>query len=32
VILPGIRHMPHREAPEATMAAIVEFVERLQIE
>jgi pimeloyl-ACP methyl ester carboxylesterase len=32
VILPRIRHMPHREAPEATMAAIVEFTERLDID
>jgi pimeloyl-ACP methyl ester carboxylesterase len=32
VILKGIRHVPHREAPEATMAAIVDFVRRLQIE
>jgi pimeloyl-ACP methyl ester carboxylesterase len=31
-ILPGIRHMPHREAPEATMAAIVEFTQRLDID
>ncbi len=32
VILKGIRHVPHREAPEATMAAIVDFARRLQIE
>jgi pimeloyl-ACP methyl ester carboxylesterase len=32
VILKGIRHVPHREAPEATMAAIADFVRRLQIE
>jgi pimeloyl-ACP methyl ester carboxylesterase len=32
VILPGIRHAPHREAPDATVAAIADFVERLQIE
>jgi pimeloyl-ACP methyl ester carboxylesterase len=32
VILPGVRHVPHREAIEATMAAIVDFMERLQIE
>jgi pimeloyl-ACP methyl ester carboxylesterase len=31
-ILPGIRHMPHREAPEATMAAIAEFTRRLDID
>jgi pimeloyl-ACP methyl ester carboxylesterase len=31
-MLPGIRHVPHREAPEATMAAIVEFTERLDID
>jgi pimeloyl-ACP methyl ester carboxylesterase len=32
VILPGTRHVPHREAPDATMAAIVEFTRRLQME
>jgi pimeloyl-ACP methyl ester carboxylesterase len=32
VILPGIRHMPHREAPESTIAAIVEFTRRLDID
>jgi len=32
VILKGIRHVPHREAPEATMAAIVDFTRRLRIE
>jgi pimeloyl-ACP methyl ester carboxylesterase len=32
VILKGVRHVPHREAPEATMAAIVDFAQRLQIE
>jgi pimeloyl-ACP methyl ester carboxylesterase len=31
-ILPGIRHMPHRDAPEATMAAIAEFTRRLDID
>jgi pimeloyl-ACP methyl ester carboxylesterase len=31
VILPGTRHVPHREAPDATMAAIVDFAQRLQI-
>jgi len=31
VILPGTRHVPHREAPDATMKAIVEFIGRLQI-
>jgi pimeloyl-ACP methyl ester carboxylesterase len=31
VILPGARHIPHREAPDATMAAIVDFAARLQI-
>src|SRR5258708_34698731 len=25
VVLPGIRHVPHREAPDATMKAVVEF-------
>lgn len=32
VTLDGIRHVPHREAPEATMAAIVDFTRRLRIE
>lgn len=32
VILKGIRHLPHRQAPEATMAAIVDFAQRLQLE
>jgi pimeloyl-ACP methyl ester carboxylesterase len=32
VVLEGIRHIPHREAPDATMAAIVDFTERLRIE
>lgn len=31
LILEGIRHMPHREAPEASMAAIVDFSRRLQV-
>ncbi len=31
VILPGARHVPHREAAEATMAAIADFTRRLQI-
>ncbi len=31
VVLPGIRHTPHREAPEATLQAIVEFTRRLDI-
>jgi pimeloyl-ACP methyl ester carboxylesterase len=31
VILPGTRHVPHREAAEATMGAIVDFTRRLQI-
>ncbi len=31
VILERIRHTPHREAPEATMAAIVDFSRRLRI-
>jgi pimeloyl-ACP methyl ester carboxylesterase len=30
VILPGVRHMPHREAPAATLRAIVDFTHRLQ--
>ena len=32
VVLPGIRHVPHREALEATMAAIIEFTRRLDID
>jgi pimeloyl-ACP methyl ester carboxylesterase len=32
VVLKGTRHVPHREAPEATMAAIVDFTRRLRIE
>jgi pimeloyl-ACP methyl ester carboxylesterase len=31
VILPGTRHIPHREAPDATIGAIVDFTRRLQI-
>ena len=31
VILAGTRHVPHREAPDATMAAIVDFTRRLQV-
>lgn len=31
VVLPGIRHVPHREAPDATMAAIVNFIGRLKL-
>jgi pimeloyl-ACP methyl ester carboxylesterase len=31
VILKGIRHLPHRESPEATLAAIVDFTRRLQV-
>ncbi len=30
-ILPGTRHIPHREAAEATLAAVVDFVGRLHI-
>jgi pimeloyl-ACP methyl ester carboxylesterase len=29
VLLPGIRHAPHREAPEATLRAVAEFADRL---
>jgi pimeloyl-ACP methyl ester carboxylesterase len=32
VILQGIHHAPHREAPHATVAVIADFVARLQIE
>src|SRR5262249_8186897 len=31
VVLAGIRHVPHREAPEATIAAVVDFTRRLQV-
>jgi len=31
VVLKGIRHVPHREAVEATMDAIVDFTTRLQV-
>ena len=31
VILKGVRHVPYRESPEATMAAIVDFTRRLQV-
>jgi pimeloyl-ACP methyl ester carboxylesterase len=31
VVLPATRHVPHREAPEATMAAIVDFTTRLRV-
>jgi pimeloyl-ACP methyl ester carboxylesterase len=31
VILPGIRHIPHRDAPEGTLAAVADFVERLRL-
>jgi len=27
-LLPGVRHVPHREAPEATLAAVADFVRR----
>jgi pimeloyl-ACP methyl ester carboxylesterase len=30
VILPGARHVPHREAVDATLRAIVEFTDRLE--
>jgi len=29
VVLPGIRHIPYREAPELTVAAVAEFINRL---
>jgi pimeloyl-ACP methyl ester carboxylesterase len=32
VILPATRHVPHREAADGTMKAIVEFTRRLQME
>jgi len=31
VFLPGVRHVPHREAADATMRAIVDFTARLQV-
>jgi pimeloyl-ACP methyl ester carboxylesterase len=31
VILDGIRHVPHRESPDATIAAVVDFTQRLQV-
>jgi pimeloyl-ACP methyl ester carboxylesterase len=32
VILEGIRHVPHREAPKETLAAITDFTRQLRIE
>jgi hypothetical protein len=29
VVLPGIRHIPYREAPELTSNAVAEFINRL---
>ena len=29
VILPGIRHIPHRDAPVETLAAVGDFIGRL---
>ena len=29
VLIPGIQHIPHREAPEATLNAIADFCRRL---
>jgi len=29
VVLPGIRHIPYREAPERTVDAVAEFINRL---
>ncbi len=31
-ILPGIRHTPHREAPELTIAAVAAFIKRLLVD
>jgi hypothetical protein len=28
-LLPGVRHSPHREAPEATLAAVAAFAHHL---
>jgi len=30
-IVPGAGHSPHREAPEATLGSIAEFVERILV-
>jgi pimeloyl-ACP methyl ester carboxylesterase len=32
VVMPDIRHIPHREAPDATLRAIVDFIGRLDAE
>lgn len=32
VILPGVRHIPHREAPQATLHAMADFIGRLDVE
>jgi hypothetical protein len=29
VVLPGLRHIPYREAPELTVNAVAEFINRL---
>jgi hypothetical protein len=29
VVLPGLRHIPYREAPELTVDAVAEFINRL---
>jgi pimeloyl-ACP methyl ester carboxylesterase len=31
VILPGIRHIPHRDAPAETLAAVADFIGRLKL-
>jgi pimeloyl-ACP methyl ester carboxylesterase len=28
-LLPGVRHAPHRDAPDATLAAMTEFIDRI---
>jgi hypothetical protein len=29
VVLPGVRHIPYREAPELTLYSVAEFINRL---
>ena len=30
-VLPGVRHIPHREAPNAVLPAIADFLVRLEV-
>jgi pimeloyl-ACP methyl ester carboxylesterase len=32
LLMPGVKHVPHREAPEATLAAIADFCQRLLLD